>query len=636
MLTVVVYDKELHDWTIKDTVEHSKQDNYAEFVFTVRRCFDYDGRYTETELDIKSPLLKDALQDVLGDVRGVSLVEDVPSIDPKTVFNYEKELQAWLDVSVEARMEEAKTKKPRRDPLTNVVLPELTLEERKVQKDQMKLLLEYIETDFKTTRAQLYPLLENGTITYELLWAVLKSNTIMYTTCPGSGEPRAFRLEYAQENSSFTRGKWWSVEGRYLEFEGHDDPGKLTEEQKATNSGFGWGTITVDIDSFKGSKKITSLACYPFEMRKDKDDLRQKLIDRGRKFVSLAGQQYKQHNGLAFMKKNRQYLKIHVNGRIMIDPATFRRVNPNYVLGAIQAKTDDDDDSQWFDRSVFDTAAAPAEDDACNDCSGCSGSSSNPTTLTPAASTSPPSTEDKNANKVRWVLDNSGQWQIISKTDQVTQHNKLDLLDHAAGFSDSDVLLASPVVLGWAFAEKLWLEFPVSQVGEIVWNNTAFESLVLPDAQKEIVRALVESHTATSGSNTIDDIITGKGRGLVAVLHGPPGVGKTLTAEGIAELLKRPLYCVSSGELGTSPGQLEHELQRVLDIAQGWGAVLLLDEADVFLEKRSFADMNRNALVSIFLRMLEYFRGILFLTTNRVETFDDVSFSPKQKREGEG
>lgn len=69
---------------------------------------------------------------------------------------------------------------------------------------------------------------------------------------------------------------------------------------------------------------------------------------------------------------------------------------------------------------------------------------------------------------------------------------------------------------------------------------------------------------------------------------------------------------------------MEFELQKILDIAHSWGAVLLLDEADVFLEKREVHDIHRNALVSIFLRLLEYFQGILFLTTNRVETFDDA------------
>lgn len=81
---------------------------------------------------------------------------------------------------------------------------------------------------------------------------------------------------------------------------------------------------------------------------------------------------------------------------------------------------------------------------------------------------------------------------------------------------------------------------------------------------------------------------------------------------------------VSAGELGTDSRILEGELQRILDICHAWGAILLLDEADVFLEKRNMHDIHRNALVSIFLRQLEYFQGILFLTTNRVETFDDA------------
>jgi len=75
----------------------------------------------------------------------------------------------------------------------------------------------------------------------------------------------------------------------------------------------------------------------------------------------------------------------------------------------------------------------------------------------------------------------------------------------------------------------------------------------------------------------------------------------------------------SAGELGTDSRYLEVELQKILDICHAWGAILLLDEADVFLEKRNMHDIHRNALVSIFLRQLEYFQGILFLTTNRVE-----------------
>lgn len=118
-----------------------------------------------------------------------------------------------------------------------------------------------------------------------------------------------------------------------------------------------------------------------------------------------------------------------------------------------------------------------------------------------------------------------------------------------------------------------------------------------------------------------DDFIAGKGQGLVACLHGPPGSGKTMTAESVAEYTKSPLYLISAGDLGADPKKLEISLSRTLRLCTIWNAVLLLDEADVFLEERSLHDLERNALVSIFLRLLEYYRGILILTTNRYIPF---------------
>jgi AAA+ superfamily predicted ATPase len=97
-----------------------------------------------------------------------------------------------------------------------------------------------------------------------------------------------------------------------------------------------------------------------------------------------------------------------------------------------------------------------------------------------------------------------------------------------------------------------------------------------------------------------------------------------MTAESVAEHTKRPLYMVTSGELGSDPSAMEEELTRVLDLAKTWNSVVLLDEADVFLEQRSVHDLVRNSLVSIFLRHLEYFKSIMFLTTNRVSTFDEA------------
>jgi len=66
------------------------------------------------------------------------------------------------------------------------------------------------------------------------------------------------------------------------------------------------------------------------------------------------------------------------------------------------------------------------------------------------------------------------------------------------------------------------------------------------------------------------------------------------------------------------------ELSNIFQTASAWKALLLLDEADVYLQKRSDFSLERNRLVAIFLRKLEYFDGVLFLTTNLVNQFDEA------------
>ncbi|KAL8861641.1 MAG: hypothetical protein Q9178_001842 [Gyalolechia marmorata] len=165
-------------------------------------------------------------------------------------------------------------------------------------------------------------------------------------------------------------------------------------------------------------------------------------------------------------------------------------------------------------------------------------------------------------------------------------------------------------------------ELNVTQLQPVNFRKNAWERLVLDEEYKDIVQAMVSSYVDKTAG--IDDLIAGKGAGLVTLLHGPPGTGKTLTAECVAESFGKPLYQVTCGEIGTHASTLEERLEEIFEDAVTWGAILVLDEADVFLQERDYENLQRNALVSIFLRTLEYFNGILFLTTNRVGTFDQA------------
>ena len=196
---------------------------------------------------------------------------------------------------------------------------------------------------------------------------------------------------------------------------------------------------------------------------------------------------------------------------------------------------------------------------------------------------------------------------------------------------DGAFLLMPPDIHGFYLNEKKWIKLFVDCIQPVSWNTKAFERLVLPPRTKDLVRALVTVRTSHRGvkqglgiAGKRTDITSGKGNGLIMLLHGGPGTGKTLTAESVAEIAKMPLYRVTCGDIGTNADIAEKYLNTVLHLGKTWNCVLLLDEADVFLEERSMADLKRNSLVSVFLRVLEYYDGILILTSNRVGVFDEA------------
>lgn len=218
----------------------------------------------------------------------------------------------------------------------------------------------------------------------------------------------------------------------------------------------------------------------------------------------------------------------------------------------------------------------------------------------------------------RIMLDSTTLKQQNANTDLLKPYIETEL--EAAILSDDDLLYCNHCVGGFGFRQKKWCLFAINYLKPVVWNSNAFSKLVMDTRKRNLIHSLVKSHK--NGSETFDDIVSGKGKGLVGLLSGNPGVGKTLTAEVIAEVTKRPLYTLSAGELGTSADDVERKLDMVLEVTRQWGCVLLIDEADVFLQERDGLDLERNALVSVFLRRLEYFQGVLILTTNRKRIID--------------
>lgn len=420
-------------------------------------------------------------------------------IRPDFLFLYLEELRSLINCTLKPRAKDEK-----RPTVKNRI---------EQTRSHCKSLVQYLDSEYEKDKRTLYPMLENGIITFDLLWALFKPNTLIYTSTYDSTEhPRLLKLEDGKMWEDTHGRKWYELQGSYLEFDG---------------KGFGHGTIVVKIDAFEGPRKITDLRGYPLQYHHNPETLRHKLIERGKQFVCLQGMNYKIYKGLAFRKQERNgqwktVLKVNVDGRVMIDPQLFRRIDPNYEVSKMRSRVENPFGKK-FGSGTDDDTEQPGAQLWIHDKSTALRSGTKPDTETFAYVVVD---GDRNYNVVERVL-------IGKKGQPVTEERSgkqstLVKLGAKGIFTEEELLLASPVVLGFAFGEKLWLELSVSSIHDIKWGEGAFDSLMIPEDKKRIVKALVQSHSLHR-ARTIDDVVQGKGKGLVSVLHGPPGVRSSQT-----------------------------------------------------------------------------------------------------------
>ncbi|KAJ8073991.1 hypothetical protein PM082_012280 [Marasmius tenuissimus] len=241
--------------------------------------------------------------------------------------------------------------------------------------------------------------------------------------------------------------------------------------------------------------------------------------------------------------------------------------------------------------------------------------------------------QGRNMAKTRRARSPSDPWGPpvpIPPTESIESLPLEDPFEFNSAEIPDDLLCFMPVELfGYNLMRKEWQSFKLDEVKPVEFDSKAWDHLVLDADVKTLIKGLVQVSTMDTAASAalVNDVIARKGGGLTSVLYGPPGTGKTLTAEAVAELLKRPLLTVGSSDLPRDPPGMEETLRYVLKLATTWDAVMLIDEADVFLEQRSLHEIERNALVSVALRVLEYHRGVVFLTTNRIKVFDEAFLS---------
>ncbi|CZR60280.1 uncharacterized protein PAC_10176 [Phialocephala subalpina] len=370
-------------------------------------------------------------------------------------------------------------------------------------------------------------------------------------------------------------------------------------------NGFSYGPVenTWEIRWYEGERDITSFDIYPMQFYKDCEKLKTKLHDQGKAFQNVIAKKHPYYDGWTLANgptgngqdgeadsesdKSVRIEPEHIEGDVIIDFVEGYKARstikmPTFLDSSL-------DDSDW-----------PTGDDAL---------------------------------PIR-CFKNGPESELLGEIKEVTQRNDLvgnylkirhkkqcKLLQtwqttNVTQLEEGDLILLPRRAVAYAFRERKFVMLDVEALKNVPPAQNVFGDLQIDPANKRMVKFLVKAHfrkqkpqkeQPSAGLN--QDLIRGKGSGLFILLHGVPGVGKTATAEAVAQANKKPLFTITCGDLGFEPKQ---------------DCVLLLDEADIFLTRREHNDLQRNALVSVFLRVLEYYSGILFLTTNRVGILDEA------------
>ena len=124
----------------------------------------------------------------------------------------------------------------------------------------------------------------------------------------------------------------------------------------------------------------------------------------------------------------------------------------------------------------------------------------------------------------------------------------------------------------------------------------------------------------------IIDALKARGHGCLC-FHGAPGTGKTALAEHIAKSLERPLMIRRASDLVSKfVGETEQQMAAMFREAEAEKAVLLLDEADSFLQDRRGAQRTYEVTeVNEMLQGMERFNGIFVCTTNLMDAIDQAA-----------
>lgn len=553
------------------------KERFEDFALVTKQIYNKDQTLRTATLTVNSPHLLSILREVVGVYAtqpagfDVSIVEEAPFA---LFYHHRDAIFAY-----EPKEEEAKA--------------------------HHDLLKGWIDAEMSNVIKEVDRLTKKGYITFQLLWTIFKPGELLFSSL--HGHPRLYKLDTVTYKEIANKGTMFEVNSRYVDYNG-TSVGQAKERHELFDK---------IIFTGKSPTQISTLGVFPRKFVDD-DGLEERLTIRGKKLLELKGILTMQYDGLL------QWLKL-----------------PPYAWWGPVCERD----GVWTAISV--RPIHPPRTPRLKP--------TNPSTRSPAASSStrkpspkisprkpklskkqPPPPTLKTVRLLPTLAPARPAPALPSPPHPQNptpdlphphSHKAAYLLSTTAYELEADYTdpkLCPPFTIGYSLDRKVWCRLFIDQLTPIAWRPSPMDELILPTTQKKVLQALVGSHLFPAQARDEWGL---KGKGLVILLHGTPGSGKTLTAETAAEFTRRALLKISLAEL-RDDDRLEENMLRFQRYASTWQAIVLIDEADVFLEARSSGpgkdSAERNGLVAMFLRTLEYFQGIIFLTSNRVSVFDQA------------
>lgn len=303
---------------------------------------------------------------------------------------------------------------------------------------------------------------ERGLITYDLLWTLFRPGTIVFAM--NGSKPHAFKVTGSAGH--FDR----VVSGRNGQSIGADSPEFRLEGYSVDLRGstFVGRAAILGISRFAQAKPIHELEVFPIDYHPHVDKIKAELIARGRKFESFRSHCYCEYRGVAEeleMVKNKNWR----NGDDASDEMKTSIKGPLRTEGRvmIDSVTYSEKHGQMFKRCAT-------------------------------------------VESFRGFGDMFGG----DSDGELDASNGPDIL------SDEECLIAGCKVPGFLFSERRWLMLQLDDIQPVRWNRGCFDALVLPQAQKDLVEALISRHSERDGVAEVEDVVKGKGKGLIFALHG--------------------------------------------------------------------------------------------------------------------